>query len=76
MNRTYHVIEFRAVDEDKRILEGIATTSDLALDGDIIETAGIDFQLPVPFLLRHKDGMELGNVIAADVLKDKIRVRV
>lgn len=76
MNRAHSWIEFRAVDEEKRIIEGIATTPQLARDGDIIVTEGIQFKLPIPFLFGHSSQMPLGNVVRADVGKDGIKVRV
>lgn len=73
-NRAYTWLEVRAVDEEKRIIEGIATTPLQARDGDILETAGIQFKLPIPFLYRHKD--PFGNVIKADVSNKGIAVRI
>lgn len=76
MKRAYSWLEIRAVDEDKRILEGIATTPDVALDGDVLETRGIEFNLPIPFLFRHNSEFPLGNVVSADVSDAGIRVRI
>lgn len=74
MNRSYSWLEVRSIDDDKRIIEGIATTPALARDGDIIETSGIKFKLPIPFLYRHKE--PFGNVVDAKVSSDGIRVRI
>lgn len=74
MNRSYSWLQVRQVDEDKRIIEGMATTPMQARDGDILETDGISFKLPIPFLYRHKD--PFGNVVKATVSKDGIMVRV
>ncbi len=73
-NRAYTWLEVRSVDEEKRIIEGIATTPVLARDGDILETEGISFKLPIPFLYRHKEPM--GNVVAAKVSSEGISVRI
>lgn len=73
-NRAYAWLNVREVDEDKRIIEGIATTPVQARDGDILETSGISFKLPIPFLYRHREPM--GNVTSAKVTKDGITVRV
>jgi len=73
-NRAYAWLSVREVDDDKRIIEGIATTPVQARDGDILETSGISFKLPIPFLYRHKEPM--GNVTSAKVTKDGITVRV
>ncbi len=74
MNRAYTWLEVRQVDEEKRIIEGIATTPMQARDGDILDTAGISFKLPIPFLYRHKDPM--GNVVQAKVSDTGISVRI
>jgi HK97 family phage major capsid protein/HK97 family phage prohead protease len=74
MNRSYSWISVRAVDEDKRTIEGVATTPMQARDGDVLVTEGIQFKLPIPFLYRHSE--PFGNVTNASVKKDGIRVRV
>ncbi len=74
--RLWTGFQIRSMDEDRRIIEGIATTSDEALDGLILETRGIEFKLPIPFLYRHDDGQPLGNVIAAKVADNKIDVTI
>lgn len=70
----YSWLTVRSIDEEKRIIEGIATTPQQARDGDIVATEGIQFKLPIPFLWRHKDPM--GNVTDASVSADGIRVRI
>jgi len=72
--RIYTWFEVRAVDEEKRIITGIATTPQQARDGDILETAGIQFKLPIPFLFKHRE--EMGNVTKAQVRADGIEVEV
>lgn len=76
MNRAYCVIDFRSVDDDERIIEGIATTPELALDGLVLETEGIEFKLPVPFLIHHDQKRPIGNVIQAKRTSEGIWVRV
>lgn len=74
MNRSYSLLNVRAIDDDRRIIEGIATTPSQARDGDIIETAGIKFKLPIPFLYRHSE--PFGNVTTANVSDEGISVRI
>lgn len=76
MKRGYSWLNIREVDDDKRIIEGIATTPQQARDGDILETAGIQFKLPLPFLYQHNSRQPIGNVMTAKVDKDGIRVRI
>lgn len=68
--------EIRAVKDDERIVEGIATTDDQALDDMVLETDGIEYSLPIPFLLDHDPRQPLGNVVAAERGKGKIFVRI
>lgn len=68
--------QFRAINQDQRIVEGIATTSQLARDGDIIESKGIRFKLPLKVLESHNKEKPIGHVIEAKVEDDRIRVRV
>lgn len=65
----------RSVNEDERIIEGIATTPAVARDGDIVEPRGMRFKLPLPLLLNHDLKSPIGNVVSADVSDEGIRVR-
>lgn len=73
-SRGYTWLNVRSIDEQKRIIEGVATTPVQARDGDILEVEGISFKLPIPFMYRHRE--PLGNVTNAKVTKDGITVRV
>ncbi len=76
MNRSYSWLDIRSVDEDKRIIRGIATTPTVARDGDIIETEGIRFKTPLPFLYHHDSKQPLGNVTIANATRDGITVEI
>ena len=41
ISRGYSWLNIRTVDEDKRVIEGIATTPAVARDGDVLVTEGI-----------------------------------
>lgn len=71
---SYSVFHVRSMNDEERIIEGIATTPQQARDGDILETSGIQFKLPIPFLYRHKE--PFGQVISADVSNEGIKVRM
>lgn len=75
MNRAYAVLEWKSVDDDKRILEGIATTPTPDRLGDIVEPKGAEFQLPIPLLWQHQSDQPIGEVFEAKVTKDGIRVK-
>ena len=53
MNRAYAILHVKAVDPDKRVISGIATTPEPDRDGDIIEPLGVAFTNPLPLLLFH-----------------------
>lgn len=75
MNRAYATLQWRAVDEDQRIVEGVANTNDLDSYGTIIEPRGAVFSLPLPFLWQHFSDAPIGHVISATVTDDKITIR-
>lgn len=53
MNRAYSLVEFKSVDEERRIIEGVASTVQTDRQGDIVEPKGAMFSLPLPFLWQH-----------------------
>jgi HK97 family phage major capsid protein/HK97 family phage prohead protease len=76
MNRAYSLITVKSVDEDKRILSGIATTPTADRMGDIVEPKGAEFSLPIPFLWQHDFRQPIGHVQKAKVTKDGIEVEI
>src|SRR5687768_5500710 len=72
MNRAYSVIEWKAVDEDQRIIEGIATTPKTDRMGDIVEPEGAEYTLPIPFLWQHDSRSPVGYVTRAKANADGI----
>lgn len=75
MDRVFSTLTVRTISEDQRIIEGIATTSRADRAGDIVESLGAEFDLPIPFLLDHNPLDAVGEVEAAEVTKDGIRFR-
>lgn len=73
--RLYSTIVFKAVNEDQRVIEGIATVPVVDRDGDIIETAGVQYDLPHPLLWQHDQDSPIGNVISAKVTSKNITIR-
>lgn len=69
MNRAYSVLEIKNIDEDKRILTGLATTPSTDRMDDIVEPKGAVFKLPIPLLWQHRHDQPIGNVTRA-VVKD------
>jgi len=75
VQRAYTVLEVKAIDEERREIEGIATTPTPDRVGDIVEPDGAEFKLPIPLLWQHDSRAPVGHVIAAKVSKDGITVR-
>lgn len=76
MNRAYSVINLKAVDEDKRIIEGIASTPTPDRVGDVVVPEGMEFKTPFPFLYQHNSRQPIGIVTDAKVNADGMRVKV
>lgn len=75
MNRAYSLLEIRSVDEDQRIIEGIASTPKTDLMEDIVEPEGAEFKLPLPLLWQHNSREPIGHVTKATVTGAGIRIR-
>jgi HK97 family phage major capsid protein/HK97 family phage prohead protease len=75
--RAYAVVEVKAVDGagDQRTLEGIATTPTPDRLGDIVESMGAEFKLPIPLLWQHDARAPVGWVTEAKQTKGKITFR-
>jgi len=74
-NRAYSLLEIKSSSDDARTLEGIATTPTTDRMGDIVETSGIQFKLPLPLLYQHNSRQPIGNVTSAKVTKDGISIK-
>lgn len=72
MNRAYSFITVKSVNEEDRIIEGIATTPAPDRMGDIVNPMGAKFSLPLPFLWQHNHDEPIGHVIEASPSKDGI----
>lgn len=76
-----HIINsltFKAVDagedNDKRFFKGIATTIGEDRYGDIVESEGAQFNLPIALLWQHRSDMPVGQVTKATTSKKDIKV--
>lgn len=70
--RAYSLLEVKAVNEDKRIIRGIATTPTVDRVGDIVEPLGVAFKNPLPFLWQHQHDKPIGTVKFEKPTKDGI----
>lgn len=73
--RAYALLDIKAVNEDERVISGIASTPETDRDGDIMEPAGADFKLPMPLLWQHDADQPIGEVFEAKVTSKGIEVK-
>lgn len=76
MRRAYSLLEIKAVDDEKRIITGIASTPTPDRMDDIVEPKGAEYKLPIPFLWQHKSDKPVGWVRKARVTDSGIEVEV
>ncbi|WP_373753798.1 HK97 family phage prohead protease [Neisseria weixii] len=74
--KAFSLMTVKSVDEEKRIITGIATTISPDREDDIVEPSGAKFTLPIPFLWQHDHSKPIGEVIAATVTDKGIEVEV
>ena len=68
-------ISFKAIDDDQRIIEGIASTPEPDRGGDIMVPKGAKYALPMPLLWQHKADEPIGQVIAVSVTAAGLKIR-
>jgi HK97 family phage prohead protease len=61
-NRAYSILEVKSVDEETRVIRGIATTPSVDRVGDIIDPLGVKFNNPLAFLWQHQHDKPIGSV--------------
>lgn len=76
LHRAYSILSIKSLEDDKRELTGIATTPSVDSYGDIVESKGAEYTLPIPFLKGHDSSQPIGHVTHAKVTKEGIEVRV
>lgn len=62
MNRAYSLLTVKAVDDDQRIIRGVATSPEPDRMGDIVEPLGVKFKNPMPLLHQHDSTQPVGTV--------------
>jgi hypothetical protein len=73
MNRAFSRLTVRTLNDEQRLIEGIATAPRPDRVGDIVEPRGAVFELPLPFLLDHNHLEAVGEVERAEVTADGIK---
>lgn len=72
--RAYSLLHVKSVNEDERVITGIASTPTPDRMGDIVEPKGAEFKLPLPLLFQHDKSQPIGHVIAAKVTEAGIEI--
>lgn len=67
MNRAYSTMTVKAVNEEQRIITGIASTPEPDRADDIMVPEGAQYTLPMPFLWQHESDEPIGHVIDVKV---------
>lgn len=60
MDRSYAFLEIKGLDEDQRIITGMASTPEVDRVGDIVESMGAKFAPEIPLLWAHKHESPVG----------------
>jgi HK97 family phage major capsid protein/HK97 family phage prohead protease len=74
IERAYSLLEVKAFDDDERVITGIATTPTPDRMGDIVESDGAEFKLPIPLLSQHDSTKPIGHVTKAKITKAGIEI--
>lgn len=72
--KAFGIVTIKSIDEDERIIRGLATTIEADRSGDIVEPDGAEFKLPLPLLWQHNHDKPIGKVIKATVTKVGIEI--
>jgi HK97 family phage prohead protease len=62
VQRAYSLLTVKAVEDEARVIRGIATTPAVDRVGDIVEPLGVKFSNPMPFLWQHNHDQPIGTV--------------
>lgn len=76
-NRAYSLLEIKSAyqENDERIIEGIATTPSTDRYGDVIESKGAKYTLPMPLLWQHDHEKPVGLVEFVEVSEKGIKFK-
>lgn len=75
LTRGYSLLTLKAIDEDQRLIEGVASTPEVDRVGDVVVPEGAVFKLPLPLLWQHRSDTPIGHVLSATVTKAGIAIK-
>jgi HK97 family phage major capsid protein/HK97 family phage prohead protease len=64
--RFYSFLEVKGINEGERSIAGIASTPSTDHVGDIVESTGAKYKLPIPLLWQHRHDSPVGEVVFAE----------
>lgn len=70
--RAYSLLEVKALDEDKRLISGMATTPETDRVGDIVDPLGAKFSAEMPLLWQHQHDKPVGTATFGKATKSGI----
>jgi HK97 family phage major capsid protein len=62
LDRAYSLISIKSLDDEQRVIRGVATTPTVDRGDDIVEPFGVKFRNPLPFILHHDKSSPVGEV--------------
>ena len=74
--RAHSFLTVKALDDDRRIITGLATSPTVDRQNDSVVPEGASFSLPIPFLWQHDARAPVGSVTKAKVTSAGIEVEV
>lgn len=75
MNKAHVALTIKTVDDEARLIEGWATRPEKDRVGDIVVPTGVEYKLPLPFLLDHDHSQAVGEVDHVEVSDEGIKFR-
>jgi HK97 family phage prohead protease len=60
MNRAFSMLEIKDLDDDQRMISGMASTPEVDRVGDIVDPMGASFASEIPLLWQHKHDSPVG----------------
>lgn len=76
LTRAYSLFDHvKTVDEEQRLIEGLASTPELDRQGDVVVPEGASFTLPMPLLWQHQADQPIGTILSATVTRAGIKIR-
>lgn len=72
MDRAYSIISVKAMDDEKRVIRGIATTPEIDRVGDSVDPFGVKVADDIPLFLYHDSNQTVGRAKFGKATKDGI----